>query len=237
MLRIFRSCLWHISPPLPFRLLVPHHPAIQPFRRPVKEIRPAFVLPPLDVRIGVVALVLLYLHTEHAAESRQQLLDARFPSVDELHLVQTVNQFHQLGRASRPLHRCGFVLPLVCLFASVKGSASMQPYLIIFQYLAHERQRLSHIHAAAGVRLLHGIVILQFRFRIAQCENSPADTFRFLAQGYDCGREPLYAVPSPVEPVLSIRRKKSVSVNMRCSIFLFGLCYCTWLQIPRSLCT
>ena len=42
------------SPPLPFRLLVPHHPAVQPFHRPVKEIRPALVLPPLDVRMGIV---------------------------------------------------------------------------------------------------------------------------------------------------------------------------------------
>ncbi len=65
----------------------------------------------------------------------------------------------------------------------------MQPYLVIFQHLAHERQRLSLIYAAAGVRLLHGIVVLQCRFRIAQCENCPADTFPFFAQGYDCGRE------------------------------------------------
>ena len=53
--------------------------------------------PPLDVCIGVVALVLIYFHTEHLAEAFQQFLYARFILVYKLHGIQSVNQLHQLS--------------------------------------------------------------------------------------------------------------------------------------------
>ena len=92
-------------PPRPFFLLIALHAQVQPLTQLVEEIGAALALAAFDVRIGVIAMAVLYFQPEYLTEKRSQLLDVVLSVVDTADLVKSIDYFDQFNKATRPTER------------------------------------------------------------------------------------------------------------------------------------
>ena len=92
-------------PPRPFFLLIALHAQVQPLTQLVEEIGAALALAAFDVRIGVIAMAVLYFQPEYLTEKRSQLLDVVLSVVDTADLVERIDDLHQLDETTRPAER------------------------------------------------------------------------------------------------------------------------------------
>ena len=92
-------------PPRPFFLLIALHAQVQPLTQLVEEIGAALALAAFDVRIGVIAMAVLYFQPEYLTEKRSQLLDVVLSVVDTADLVERIDDLHQLDETTRPEYR------------------------------------------------------------------------------------------------------------------------------------
>ena len=99
-------------PPRPFFLLIALHAQVQPLTQLVEEIGAALALAAFDVRIGVIAMAVLYFQPEYLTEKRSQLLDVVLSVVDTADLVERIDDLHQLDETTR-----GMACPEYRIFA------------------------------------------------------------------------------------------------------------------------
>ncbi len=95
----------------PLQLLITQHSLVQFFLHPVNEIGAAFVLPAFDV--GIEAVAILRFDAEYLVKKRSELFERHIAVVDAAHLVDAVDEFHEVDGVARPLQKAGSVLGCV----------------------------------------------------------------------------------------------------------------------------
>ena len=82
-------------------LFITEHLLVQFFLHFVKEIGAALVLPAFDVDVETVTVLLF--HTEYLVQEWGELFERHIAVVDTAHLVDAVDQFHEIDGVARPL--------------------------------------------------------------------------------------------------------------------------------------
>ena len=90
---------------------IAQHPLVQFLLHPVEEVGAAFVLSAFDV--GVEAVAVLRFDAEYLVKKRGELFERHIAVVDAAHLVDAVDEFHEVDGVARPLQKAGSVLGCV----------------------------------------------------------------------------------------------------------------------------
>ena len=96
-----------------FHFFVAEHPLVQFLLHPVEEVGAAFVLSAFDV--GVEAIAVLRFDAEYLVKKRGELFERHIAVVDAAHLVDAVDEFHEVYGVARPLQKAGSVLGCVAV--------------------------------------------------------------------------------------------------------------------------
>ena len=151
-------------PPRPFFLLIALHAQVQPLTQLVEEIGAALALAAFDVRIGVIAMAVLYFQPEYLTEKRSQLLDVVLSVVDTADLVERIDDLHPLDETTRPAERrvrnIGFL-----------RRQRRRLGLEVSKHPTHERQGFADRNCMGRFRLVNLVQTAQFLFDIGERED------------------------------------------------------------------
>ena len=141
-------------PPRPFFLLIALHEQVQPLTQLVEEIGAALALAAFDVRIGVIAMAVLYFQPEYLTEKRSQLLDVVLSVVDTAELDETTRP------AERRVRNIGFL-----------RRQRRRLGLEVSKHPTHERQGFADRNCMGRFRLVNLVQTAQFLFDIGERED------------------------------------------------------------------
>ncbi len=192
-----------------FQFLVTLHLLVEFLLHPVKEVGAALVLTAFDVDVEAVAV--LRFHAEYLVQERGELFERHVAVVDAAHLVDTVDQFHEVDGVACPLQGRGGVFG--CVFGG-RTDGDQWRHLGSGKellHLPHERESLADVDGSLPLlfgEVAHGMV-LQLYFYVCQCDDGAVrSSITWVAKA-------VYAVSILQSPASFIRRKNSVSANKK----------------------